>query len=58
MNEYEKSMQQVRSALNVLGVKGDAIMQEVSPGDMSKLEVFVNGEHFGIFDTEKNEFID
>lgn len=60
MNEHEKTIQrikQVRKALDALGIKSGAILREVGD-DPSRLEVFVDGKYFGIFDTNKNTFVD
>lgn len=57
MNEQEKTIQQVRTALNALEVKGNALIREIGE-DPARLEVFVDGKYFGIFDTNKNTFVD
>ena len=60
MNEHEKTIQrikQVRKALDALGIKSGAILREVGD-DPSRLEVVVDGKYFGIFDTNKNTFVD
>ncbi|MGN1101198.1 MAG: hypothetical protein ACI4RG_03335 [Huintestinicola sp.] len=57
MNEQEKTIQHVRTALDALEVKGDLVIIGIG-GDPSRLEVFLNGKYFGIFDTNKNTFVD
>lgn len=57
MNEQEKTIQQVRTALNALEVKGNLVIIAIA-GDPSRVEVIVAGKYFGIFDTNKNTFVD
>lgn len=60
MKENEKVIQQVRTALDNHGVKSNS-NAVIIPGigdDPARLEVFVDGKYFGIFDTNKNTFVD
>lgn len=57
MNKYEKALQKVRNALEQLEVSGDLLVKDID-GHSEQLQVFVNGEYFGICDTVRNTFVD
>ena len=58
MTNYTNTMHQVRNAIEQLEVAGDICISELNAGDPTRLEVAVNGEYFGVFDTEKDTFVD
>lgn len=45
----------IRTALIALGVKGRATAEEITAG---RYKVTVNGEYVGIWDVDKNTFVD
>jgi hypothetical protein len=45
----------IRNAIKALGYKGHAQAIEIVPG---RYRVTLNGEYFGIWDAEKNTFVD
>lgn len=57
MKEYEKTIRQVRTALDALGIKSGAVFRRIG-NDPTRLEVIVDGKYFGIFDTNRNTFVD
>ena len=46
---------EIRNAIKALGYKGHAQAIEIVPG---RYRVILNGEYFGIWDAEKNTFVD
>lgn len=58
MTEHTKSTEEVRTALQLLGVKGRFSVHSVASFDMERLIVSVNGIYFGIYDTVRNTFVD
>ncbi|MDF2570479.1 MAG: hypothetical protein K0R55_2083 [Sporomusa sp.] len=52
MNTIEE---QIKAALACLGVKGTA---RITPAGFHRYEVNVNGEYFGIFDIDRDTFVD
>ena len=45
----------IRKALTTLGVKGSA---QLRYANADRIVITVNGEYFGIWDSEKNTFVD
>ncbi len=52
MNAIEK---QIKAALDHLGIKGTI---RISPAGYHRYRVELNGEYFGIFDVDRNTFVD
>lgn len=48
-------MNEVKNALLTLGCKGRATAELIS---MNRYMITLNGEYFGIFDTQKQTFVD
>lgn len=46
---------EIRNALKILGVIGEVKLTTVT---IDRIAVYVNGEYFGIWDTEKKTFVD
>lgn len=53
-----KAIDAVKKALDQLSVHGHVQISEIAPGDTSRLTVYVNDEYFGIYDADKNTFVD
>jgi hypothetical protein len=51
----EATTEQIKTALEHLGAKGTVIIR---PAGFHRYEVDLNGEHFGIFDIDRNTFVD
>lgn len=51
----EAKVGEIKKALKDLGVKGSIEVEEVSVG---RIKVTVNGDYFGIYDTQKSTFVD
>ena len=50
-----KTIDNIRKALRVFGCEGKAQLAYIAE---DRVEVSVNGEYFGIWDAEKNTFVD
>jgi len=50
-----KRVKEIKKALKYLGVKGSVRIEDVS---IDRIKVFVNGEYFGIYDTQRRTFVD
>ena len=48
-------MEKIKAALQHLGFKG---MAEVKKAGFMRYQVFINSKYIGIFDLEKNTFVD
>ncbi len=48
-------MEKIRAALKALGIKGKISIEEVG---YRRYGLWVNGEEFGIFDLDRNTFVD
>ena len=46
---------QIKAALEILGVKGKV---KIIPAEYHRYQVELNGKHFGIFDIDRNTFVD
>lgn len=46
---------EIKEALEILGAEGEATM---TPITHDRIAVYINGEYFGIWDTEKKTFVD
>ena len=48
----------IKEALEKLDVHGKVRIAEIAPGDTTRLTVYINDEYFGVYDTDKNTFVD
>lgn len=51
----EGTVEEIKKALDYLRVRGSVGFEEVS---VDRIKVSVNGEYFGIYDTQKSTFVD
>lgn len=51
-------LSKVNRAVEALGVTGDVVMMDVTPGDTGRIKVYVGEEYFGIYDTVRDTFVD
>ena len=47
---------EITTALEILGVQGEITLRPIT--SLDRIEVTVNGEYFGIWDTVKKTFVD
>ena len=50
-----RTISNIKSALNKLGYKGKARVEYI---DTDRVVISLNGEYLGLWDTEKNTFVD
>lgn len=58
MNGTKKAIEGIKKALEKLGVHGTVRIAEIAPGDTTRFTVYINDEYFGVYDTDKNTFVD
>lgn len=47
---------EITTALEILGVQGNITLRPIA--DLDRIEVSVNGEYFGVWDSVKKTFVD
>jgi hypothetical protein len=52
----KNSINEIKSALEKLGVHGRITLRPIA--DLDRIEVSVNGEYFGVWDSVKKTFVD
>lgn len=52
----KNSINEIKSALEILGVHGRITLRPIA--DIDRIEVSVNGEYFGVWDSVKKTFVD
>lgn len=58
MDRMKKAIDRVKEALDKLGVHGRVRIEEIAPRDTSRLTVYVNDEYYGVYDIDRQTFVD